>query len=218
MALSTKVSALALVLGAAFSSSAFATGDVWDSASPWGSATLTDFAGWSVFNSANDTTADDAGSGIGSVTETTGTGFATGGGNIYSYMGSGTSFTINLAGTTGDVFDVYLRIATVGLLPSTTALLNNVAATSTVAFYESQGTVMGSPSGEQEAYWVWENVTGASLYTFQFSNSTPHVSLDQLQVATIAAVPEPSTYGMLALGLGVVGLFGRRKGNKKQFA
>ena len=218
MTLSTKLSALTLVLGAAFSSSAFATTNVWDSAAPWGSATLTDFAAWDNFGASTDNSAD-YGSG-GTVRETSGTSFVTSGGNIYSF-GSATSFVSTLisSASTG-FFDVYLRIGTLGTLANTTATLNGVSATSTLAFHEDQGTVMGGATAEQEQYWLWSNVAASSLYTFAFSSTSSSMSLDQLALATVARpsvpvatspVPEPETYGMMAAGLGLIGYMGRRR-------
>lgn len=211
MKLSTKVSALALALTATMGQAAFAAGDVWDSANPWGTSTLTEFAGWNVFNAyPTDNTPEVAGSGIASVTETTGAAFLTGGGNIYSFAAP-TNFVATLAGSEG-LFDVYLRIATVGTVALPTATLNGVSATSVLAFDGSSGSAMGG--AEQELYWKWTNVTGVSTYTFNFGAEGSSMSLDQLALATVAvAVPEPSTYGMLVAGLGLMGFVARRRSN-----
>ena len=130
-----KVSALIIALGMAFSSSAFATTEQWDSATPWGSATTAQYAEWNLFSYTpvtvkQDNTPDVALSAGTTATlkENTGTSFITGSGNIYSFSAA-TSFTATLSGSTSGIFDVYLRVAAFGVMPSLTASLNGVTAT-----------------------------------------------------------------------------------------
>lgn len=217
-----KVSALIIALGMAFSGSAFAASAVWSSATPWGSEATASFAQWSAIESINDTTPDAGFSGAvsASLRETSGNGFVTGGGlggNVYSFTGT-TAFTATLSGgaTTG-LFDVYLRIGTIGEVASTTATLNGTSATSVVW---NGGAVDGPFGGAaQEVYWKWEDVSAASLYTFNFSAVGPHMSLDQVALATISVpavtpVPEPEAYSMMALGLGLMAFAARRSSKK----
>ncbi|MFJ5445339.1 PEP-CTERM sorting domain-containing protein [Methylobacillus methanolivorans] len=218
-----KLSALALATGLAFTSSAFAAQAVWDTAAPWGDISNTSqYAEWgSFYDPASEDTGiflTDSNPDIGlssgtsaSISESSQSAFVTSGGNIYSFS-LPMAFTATLSGTTGGLFDVYLRIATLGTISSTSALLNGVSATSTIQFSRSAGTMMGGASTEQEVYWLWKDVAGADLYTFNFNATSSSMSLDQLALATVAvaAVPEPSTYGMLALGLGVLAYAGRR--------
>lgn len=213
MKLTKQLSAVALALGMAFSGAASATQNVWNSTAPWGSSTLTNYAEWAVFGGTSDASPEVASSGdAASVTETSGASFATSGGNIYSFAAP-TSFVATLAGSTSGFFDVYLRIGTLGTLASTSASLNGVGATATVAFNESAGVVMGGESAEQELFWKWSNVAGNSLYTFNFNSTSSSMSLDQLSLATVAvtAVPEPETYAMMGLGLGLMGMIARRR-------
>lgn len=215
-----KLSASIIALGMAFSSSAFAASATWDTATPWGSATTAQYAEWNVFNGTTDASPEVALSAgtTASVAENTGLAFLTGG-NIYSWQVP-TSFTATLSGTTGGLFDVYLRIGTLGSIANVTATLNTVSATA--AKVETIGPttiVMGGVSAEQEVYWKWSGVSGSSLYTFNFSASSSSMSLDQLALATVAVpttpVPEPEAYGMMAIGLSLVALARRRAGKTK---
>lgn len=209
MSVSNKLSALTLALGIAFSSSAMAAGDLWDTANPWGSASLTDFAAWNVFGGTTDKTPEVAGSGTATVKENTGQAFVTGGGNIYSFSAA-TNFTATLSSSSTGLFDVYLRISTLGTAPLGTALLNGVSATITTTKVDSLGGFGGE---ELESYWKWSNVSGSALYKFQFGASGSSMSLDQLALATVevATVPEPETYGMMLAGLGLMGFVARRR-------
>lgn len=211
-----KFSALALATGLAFSASAFAAENVWDSTSPLDGLTVVDYAEWNVFgwssisgNQFTDATPDVTGAGSLTVT---GAPIITGTQNIYTFMGGPLAYSASLSVSTSGVFDVYLRAASMGLSASNTAYLNGVAATAIETYNLPMGEMFGEPSAQREYYFVWNNVNAAS-YTFTWNDPTAHVSLDQLALATVAvaAVPEPSSYAMLALGLGVLGAAARRR-------
>lgn len=222
-----KLSTIVLALGVTFSGSAFATGGVWDSATPWTAASQ--YAEWTDIESINDSTPEDFSAGSTANLTLTNPGRSAGksggystGTNIYGLGifadAVGMQFTSTLAGgAAGGFYDVYLRIGTAGTLANTTATLNGVAASNPVQqFLGEPEEIMGGVSAEQELYWKWTNVAGASLYTFTFSAAAPHMSLDQVSLATVAvtAVPEPEAYGMMGLGLGLVALARRRQAKK----
>ncbi|MCB5184165.1 PEP-CTERM sorting domain-containing protein [Methylobacillus gramineus] len=199
-----KFSLIVLAASVAFSGSALAAGNVWDSATPWGSSTLAQFAEWNTFDSAAFDNTPESGTGSISLSPAGGFLFDT---NIYTFNSIPT-VTGTLAGTAG-VFDVYLRVASQGNPLVSTATLNGVSASSILGYTAAADLGAGT---EEELYWVWKGVTGGDLYTFQFQASTAHILIDQIALATVAvtAVPEPSSYAMLALGLGMLGAAGRR--------
>ena len=146
--------ATALALSA-LSTPAMATAGQWDSAAaghngtgtsastPWISALAegSSYAEWNaIYGYPVDDTPDIAGAGT--LTETTGSGFPTSGGNIYGFSGA-TAFTLDVVGATSGLFDVYLRVSTVGSAVSDIATLNGVEATRTITIVNATGGKYG---------------------------------------------------------------------------
>jgi hypothetical protein len=174
---------------------------------PWIASATGPYAEWNIFNVyPTDATPDIAGAG--SITETTGGGFLTSGGNVYSFSAA-TDFDVTLSGATAaPSYNVYLRIASLGTEALPTATLNGIAATAVETFSgaASQGL-------EKELLWTWTGVAPGSTYTFNFGASGSSLSLDQVAVyATgVAAVPEPGTWALMAAGLVAIGAIARRR-------
>lgn len=206
------LAALALLASA----SAHATGGQWDtpaaghngnganSTTPWVSSPSVDsvVAEWNFFNAVTDLLPDVAGAGT--VAETNGVAFVTSGGNIYSFSGA-TAFTATLGASLTGNWDVYLRTATLGTSPVSTATLNGLSAERTVTFTEA--LTGGFGGGEEESLWQWTAVPGASTFTFNFSALGSSMSLDQLALyATPSAVPEPTTWALMGAGIGLLAM------------
>lgn len=165
------------------------------------------WAEWNVINSMSGATPDIAGAG--SLSETTGTAFLTSGGNVYSFAGA-TAFTATLAAVTPGDWTVYLRVSTLGTSVADTATLNGVSASRSITYTEA--ITGGFGGGEEESLWVWSGVSTGSAMEFAFSAAGSSMSLDQVALYAVPApVPEPSTWALMAAGLGALGAITRRR-------
>lgn len=195
---------------------------------------------WNVFNDDTDTgtdsiivdtTPDVAGfvnpnSGTPSVTETSGNGFLTGGGNIYSFSGA-TTFEVEIPeALVGPNFGptvpehnltAIVQIKTLGTeLDYSSILLNGQSAVDTAELYRlSLGE--GQFGGADVETWLLFNISYASLamtdalpLTLTFNASDSSMSLDELSIDTALSpfgyysepnpVPEPGMAALACLG------------------
>lgn len=225
MNLSIKASVMAVVVSAFASQAAVAATTPWTSATPWGTAAVTDYASWESFthDSPSHVAGDpfnydntpEAGISAATLTETSGGSIIASSGNLYGLGGAGSFQAVLNSATTTDshtgLYDVYLRVQYQGSHQDVASL---IGVGSLPAPTETSSTVITTPFGQtslKESYWKWTGVSAANQYTFNFNSSSAHTSLDALQLATVAAVPEPQTYAMLLAGLAVMGRTSRRR-------
>lgn len=85
--------------------------------------------------------------------------------------------------------------------------------TSQIDFVDANGKVINSVSQDIMGHSFGQLITASSantgIYGIVISSG---LTFDNLNIATIAAVPETDTYAMLLAGLGVMGLVARRRG------
>lgn len=181
------------------------------------------FYGWNNFQSYPTDTPDVSGSsgpGTASLTETTGQGFLTGGGNIYSFSAP-TAFVVTLPTyNLGNGFEtkVVAQFRTLGTeLQYSNILLDGQAPTFT---QELARTALGGFGGDQVDYlasWTLPSNTNSLNFTFNASGSS--MSLDIVHVdgfASAVAVPEPSSMAIIGIGLASATYWRRRKLKKAQ--
>lgn len=174
----------------------------------------TTYQEWNIFSSATAPNAPDVASsnlnGTATLTELTGLGFVTSGGNIYSFSGA-TLFTVNvpdfdLGG--GYLTNAVVQIRTQGTpVDTTSVLVNGVAAVSATLLYEE---ALGGFGGSlQDWRFVFSGFAGnLSLDTVTFQASGSSMSLDRISIDTQAvAVPEAGTILLTGMSLLVIGVF-----------
>lgn len=158
-------------------------------------------AEWNFINALSDSVPDIAGSG--SLVETSGAAFVTGGGNVYSFSAP-TAFTATLDALAAGSWDVYLRVSTLGNAVNPAATLNGVSATRTLTY--SEAITGGFGGGEEESLWQWSGVSGGANLVFNFAASTSSMSLDQVALLAVPSpVPEPTTWALMGAGLAALG-------------
>lgn len=122
---------------------------------------------------------------------------------FYTFFASEMNFSINGAVADGEtlnsfVFQSLNSSGSAGGLSN--VLLNGVAA-------DTSGTNLDGVD-----YWTWSdlNLTSGTTFSLSFDTLNAHTGLDAMQIQTdVEVVPEPSTYMLIALGLGVA--FGLRR-------
>lgn len=163
----------------------------------------TDFAGWEVFTSATgpnnpDVVGSDANA---TFTQTSGSGFVTGSGNIYVGPAPAVgSYSVSYDGVS--VIDsVVFQVRTLGLeLDYNSISLNYGSGSLSATRTELERAAAGGGPGavSVSSSWTW-NLTGlnATDVTITFNAAASDVSLDAAQL-DVAAVPEPETWAMIS--------------------
>jgi hypothetical protein len=176
------------------------------------------YADWDVFGAISDSTPElSFGLGSASVTETTGTAFVTGGGNIYSFS-TATEFTTTLSGAEAPIDGtrtVIARFKTLGTILADDSVLLTVggveyAPTSFDLLYD---VALGGMGGnDQEKVFVWESVPDGA-YTFNFEASGSSMSLGRYATyaSEVTPIPEPSTCVLFGVSSALVLYMVRRR-------
>ena len=178
------------------------------------------YAEWDVFDSPiSDSTPDIGSFGLGtaSITENTGSGFLTSGGNIYSPVVA-TDFTTTLAGAQAPLEGIRTVVAHIKTLGSVIAdsdvrLTTGGSSHSPVIKSLLNDVVLGGFGGnDQEWLFIWKEVPDGS-YTFDFNASEPSMSLGRYATfaSDVAPVPEPGTCVLFGLASIVVLYMVRRR-------
>lgn len=133
--------------------------------------------------------------------------FVAGSGNLYSFT-TDEAYTVSLTDATPIVGPVRVALQTETWgLDLSSVLLNGVAATAKQVTFQNPNydSSFGVVTLTQTVF-TWDLDVGVSQYNFSFA-APVHTSLTQVAVdiGSVAVVPEPSTYAMLAAGLAMVG-------------
>lgn len=181
----------------------------------------TTYQEWNIFTSATAGNLPDVASsnlnGTAALTELTGLGFVTSGGNIYSFSGA-TSFTVDvpdfdLGG--GYLTNAVVQIRTQGTPVDTASFLFNgmTADSATLLYEEALGGFGGSLQDWQFVFSGFAGNLPLDTVTFQASGSS--MSLDRISIDTQAvAVPEAGTILLTGVSLLVTGVFIRCRRSK----
>jgi hypothetical protein len=220
-----KFSTSAMLITLTFSPSSHAALDVWDSATPWGAATPTYFAGWDDFDAVPiDSTPDVAGSGAGTFTFSVAGASLLPDNNVFTPPNNTNgAYQALLSAGTGGFYDVYFRMESIRSLPSdmtaTLIIDDDITGVPPSSLIGSQLVTYNSGSAEYEYYWVWNNIPGSTFFnvfvnqdSLTVNNLFTITNLAEIAAVPIAtAVPEPETYAMFLAGLGLMGFMTRRK-------
>ena len=103
-------------------------------------------------------------------------------------------------------FDVASWInGTISAYNSSNSLISTQAFSANYGAYSLPGTYQ---------HFSFASNSGISSFTFNGGDVLGNISIDNVQVSTVSAVPEPETYAMLIAGLGVMGAIARRRKQK----
>lgn len=145
-------------------------------------------------------------------------GFAPSADMLYQGFMNNSDYDFDINGTaSGNITTLSLQIkfsAPAGGFPLpedffTTLTLDGNAASSMLFLGNQTETV--PVMGAQDFYvyqWTWTglDLEASDAFHFDIASSSPleHVAVDTIRVTSVAAVPEPSTYALMALGLGAL--------------
>jgi hypothetical protein len=140
--------------------------------------------------------------------------FRAGSGNLYSFSGIEFFQILATGGPASGPVRAVLQTENWGNgFDLSSIKLNGVApTTSVVTFTDPAYNSSFGPVTLTERLFIWELASAPASFTFDLASASPDLSFAQVAIDIAAApVPEPETYAMLAVGLGLVGWQVRRR-------
>lgn len=151
--------------------------------------------------------------------------FPGGYGGIYTFFSTGLALNLQVTDVLEGIDEVSFTFLAGGGSPTLVSYLQNSIslsynlanpAVTSSAFSAISGIVVDSPIGEQQltSYtWTWSNLSSlgeSDAFSIAW-NSQGQAHVFMTDVSVTQAIPEPSVFGLLALGAAAVGWWRRRK-------
>lgn len=149
---------------------------------------------------------------FGTVTNRSASPFGAPADNVYAFVRSGSIATVSSLSQAFGNISVYLGSLDTGNNIDVLGIGGAVLRSFSGADLAAPGTANGSrTSGTANRLVTFSGDNGEQLTGLRFSTSSNALEFDNVRFSAAAAVPEPGTWAMMILGLGVVGYAMRRR-------